>query len=58
MSTFICDLAVVYDIEESIKDMEEFADYAQDGDKWGKTVTITDSHRMKILYFKKASQGE
>ena len=58
MSTVICDLAAVYDIAESIKDVEEFADYAQDEDKWGKLVTITDSYIMKILCFKKASQGE
>ena len=35
-----------YDTAESIKDMEKFANYAQDGDKRIKIVTIADSHRM------------
>ena len=34
--------------------MEEFANYARDGDKQGKIVAIADSHRIKCPGFKKA----
>ena len=55
MSAVSSDLAVVNDTaERSIKDAEEFANYAQDGDKQGKIVTIADSHRIKCPGFKKA----
>ena len=55
MSAVISDLAVVNDTaERSIKDVEEFANYARDGDKLGKIVTIADSHRIKCPGFKKA----
>ena len=55
MSAVISDLAVVNDTaERSIKDVEEFANYARDGDKRGKIITIADSHRIKCPDFKKA----
>ena len=43
-------LAVVYDTAESIKDVEEFSDYAQDGFKRPDC-----SNTMKSPDFKKAS---
>ena len=57
MSAVVSDLPVVNNTAESIKDLEEFANYVQDGNKRGKIVTIADSHRIKSPDFKKASMG-
>ena len=57
MSAIVSDLAVVNDTAESIKDVAESANYAQDRDKQGKIVTIADSHKMKSPNFNKASMG-
>lgn len=55
MCSVIQDLAVVNDTaERSVKDVEEFANSARDGDKRGKIVTVAGSHRIKIPEFKKA----
>ena len=48
------ELAILSLLERSIRDVEEFANYARDGDKLGKIVTIADSHRIKCPGFKKA----
>ena len=56
MSAIISHLAVVNDnAERSIKDVEEFTNYAGDGDKRGKIITIADAQRIKCPDFKKAS---
>ena len=49
-------LAVIYDTAESIKDVEEFSDYAQDGFKRDKVVPNANCNTMKSPDFKKASR--
>ena len=54
MANIIEDLAVVNDTaERSVKDIEDYANAAHDGEKRGKIILVANSHRFKLPEFLK-----
>ena len=54
MASIMRDLAVVNDTaERSLKDIEEYANAAHDGEKRGKIILVSNSHRFKLPEFLK-----
>ena len=54
MAQIMSDLAVVNDTaERSVKDVEDYANAAHDGEKRGKIILVANSHRFKMPQFLK-----
>ena len=54
MATIVAEIAVVNDTaERGVKDIEEYANMAKDGEKRQNMVLVSNSHRSKIPEFKK-----
>ena len=54
MAGVVSDFAVVNDTaERGVKDVEEYANSANDSDKRGRIILVSNSHRMRLPEFKK-----